>query len=84
VAGEDDYQTGAARTAELISSAKPQKVLALGDMAYSQGTAAQYADYYDPAWGDLKAITAPTPGNHEYESDGKGYFDYFNEVFSTD
>jgi hypothetical protein len=78
VAGEDDYRTGAARTAELISSAKPQKVLALGDMAYSQGTAAQYGDYYDPVWGDLKAITAPTPGNHEYESDGKGYFDYFD------
>src|SRR3954447_1255578 len=38
VAGEDDYQTGAARTAELISSAKPQKVLALGDMeGYSRG-----------------------------------------------
>jgi calcineurin-like phosphoesterase family protein len=77
VAGENDYRRGAARTAELISSAAPRKVLALGDLAYSEGTVAEFADYYDPTWGSLKPITAPTPGNHEYESDGKGYFDYF-------
>jgi hypothetical protein len=47
-------------------------------MAYPDGTAAEYADYYDSSWGDLKAITAPTPGNHEYNSNGKGYFDYFD------
>jgi hypothetical protein len=78
VAGEDDYRTGAARTAELISSVDPERVLALGDLAYEDGTAAEFADYYDPTWGDFKAITAPTPGNHEYNSDGKGYFDYFD------
>jgi hypothetical protein len=78
VAGEDDYRTGAARTAELMSSAQPEKVLALGDMAYGDGTAAEYSDYYDPTWGELRSITAPTPGNHEYHSDGKGYFDYFD------
>jgi hypothetical protein len=78
VAGEETYKTGAAQTAELISSQQPQKVLALGDMAYPDGTVAEYADYYDPTWGDLKPITAPTPGNHEYNSDGKGYFDYFD------
>jgi hypothetical protein len=78
VAGEDDVRTGAKRTAELISSAQPQKVLALGDLAYPDGTAAEFADYYDPTWGNLTSITAPTPGNHEYGSDGKGYFDYFD------
>jgi hypothetical protein len=78
VAGDDDYRSGAARTAELISSVRPEKVLALGDLAYDAGTAAQFADYYDPTWGDLRPITAPTPGNHEYRSDGKGYFDYFD------
>ena len=69
---------GAARTAELISSVDPRRVLALGDLAYEDGTAAEFADYYDPTWGDFKAITAPTPGNHEYNSDGRGYFDYFD------
>lgn len=78
VAHEDDLRTGAARTAELISAARPQLVLALGDLAYEEGTPAEYADAYDPTWGRFKAITAPTPGNHEYESDGKGYFDYFD------
>jgi acid phosphatase type 7 len=78
VAAEEDYRTGAARTAELISSVDPRRVLALGDLAYEDGTAAEFADYYDPTWGDFKAITAPTPGNHEYNSDGKGYFDYFD------
>jgi hypothetical protein len=79
VAGEEDYRTGAARTAELIASARPAKVLALGDLAYGDGTAAEYADYYDPTWGQFKDITAPTPGNHEYGDDEKVYyFEYFD------
>jgi acid phosphatase type 7 len=78
VADEDDYRTGAARTADLISEADPRLVLALGDLAYEEGTPAEFADAYDPTWGRFKAITAPTPGNHEYESDGKGYYDYFD------
>src|SRR3954466_14280324 len=43
VAGEDDYRTGATRTAKLISAVQPQKVLALGDLAYSDGTAAEFS-----------------------------------------
>jgi len=77
VAGEDDLEN-AARTADQIAAARPDKVLALGDLAYPEGTAAQFADYYDPTWGRFRSITAPTPGNHEYRSDGKGYFDYFD------
>jgi acid phosphatase type 7 len=78
VAGLDDYRTGAERTAELISAARPEAVLALGDLAYEEGTAAEFADAYDSTWGEFKDITAPTPGNHEYRSEGKGYFDYFD------
>ena len=78
VAGKNDYRTGAARTAKLIAAAQPQKVLALGDLAYPDGTAAEFSDYYDPTWGKFRSITAPTPGNHEYNTDGKGYFDYFD------
>ena len=78
VAGADDYRKGAAKTAELITAAKPKAVLALGDLAYDEGTAAEFADVYDPTWGKFKDITYPTPGNHEYESHGKGYFDYFD------
>jgi hypothetical protein len=78
VAGADDVKSGAARTAQLIAAARPKAVLALGDLAYDDGTAAEFADLYDPTWGRFKNITVPTPGNHEYASDGKGYFAYFD------
>ncbi|WP_222267275.1 metallophosphoesterase family protein [Modestobacter marinus] len=78
VAGEEDLDDGAERTAELIAAAEPRKVLALGDLAYPDGTAAEYADLYDPTWGEFRDITAPTPGNHEYRSERKGYDDYFD------
>src|SRR4051794_5459676 len=78
VAAQEDLRTGAARTADLISSAGPGEGPALGDLAYPEGTPSEYADLYAATWGAFKDITVPTPGNHEYESDGKGYFDYFD------
>ncbi len=78
VAAEEDLDDGAARTADLIADTEPRKVLALGDLAYPDGTAAEYADLYDPTWGEFRDITAPTPGNHEYRSEAKGYHDYFD------
>lgn len=55
-------------------------VFTAGDNAYFQGTAAQYAECYDPTWGRHKGRTRPSPGNHEYESPGAGpYFDYYGE-----
>ncbi|MGB0873472.1 MAG: metallophosphoesterase, partial [Solirubrobacterales bacterium] len=33
---------------------------------------------FDPSFGRFKSIWRPTPGNHEYATDGaRGYFDYF-------
>ncbi len=53
-------------------------VLALGDIAYPDGTARDFAECYDPTWGRHRARTRPTPGNHEYFSAGAApYFDYF-------
>ena len=53
-------------------------VLALGDIAYPNGSARDFAECYDPSWGRHRARTRPTPGNHEYFSAGAGpYFDYF-------
>ena len=55
-------------------------VFTAGDNAYFQGTAAQYAQCYDPTWGRHKGRTRPAPGNHEYETAGaSAYFDYFGE-----
>ena len=43
-------------------------MLALGDLAYMQGTAANFRDCYDPAWGRHLDRTRPVPGNHEYQN----------------
>ena len=53
-------------------------VLALGDLAYNDGTATEFANCYDPSWGRHKARTKPAPGNHEYNTPGAtGYYGYF-------
>jgi hypothetical protein len=53
-------------------------VFTTGDNAYPDGTAAQYANCYDPTWGRHKARTRPAVGNHEYHTAGaSAYFNYF-------
>jgi len=73
-----------ARTAGLLT-AEPwlSSVLMLGDGQYEDGSLEEYTgpDGYDATWGRLKAITRPTPGNHDYHVLGApGYFAYFGTV----
>jgi hypothetical protein len=64
-------------TAAVVNSI-PGTVAALGDLAYEQGTAAEFAACYQPSWGQFKSRTRPAPGNHEYESgSASGYFGYW-------
>lgn len=64
-------------TAALLD-AIPGTVFTLGDNAYENGSAADFADCYDPSWGRHKGRTKPVVGNHEYQSPGaQPYFDYF-------
>jgi len=73
-----DSPTNCAPTAALIGQINPTRVLTLGDNAYPDGSASNYASYYDPNWGKYKLKTSPAPGNHEYHtSGGSGYFNYF-------
>jgi acid phosphatase type 7 len=68
---------GAMDTGELIDRLTGT-VLPLGDLAYMVGSAANFRDCYDPAWGRHIDRTRPVPGNHEYLTPGaSGYFDYF-------
>jgi Calcineurin-like phosphoesterase/PASTA domain len=68
-------------TATLIDAIAPDLVFALGDMAYPDGTDAEYSAFYDPTWGRHKAKTKPIPGNHDYHTPGAiGYFNYFGEA----
>jgi len=70
---------GPGKTAEIISQI-PGTVLALGDLAYDDGSIQQFRDCYDPTWGKFKDRTRPVPGNHEYHTDGAGgYFSYWGE-----
>jgi len=56
-------------------------VFTAGDNAYPDGTAANYAQCYDPSWGRHKGRTRPSPGNHEYHvTDAAGYWRYFGSV----
>jgi hypothetical protein len=58
--------TGDEATAALLD-ARPNAVVAtLGDNVYESGTAAEFANCYDPTWGRHKARTHPAVGNHEY------------------
>ena len=53
-------------------------VLTVGDNQYEHATLAAYVASYEASWGRVKAITHPTPGNHEYGTvDAAGYYEYF-------
>jgi beta-glucanase (GH16 family) len=72
---------GSARTAAILARLGMDAVLVTGDGAYPDGSAADYAKYYEPTWGPFKPITRPVPGNHDYHvPDAAGYFDYFGEL----
>jgi hypothetical protein len=67
---------GAEATAKLLE-ANPGIVMALGDLAYPNGTAEDFK-CYDKTWGRVKDRTRPAVGNHEFHSIGASYyFQYF-------
>ncbi len=68
---------GSVATGRLLDN-QPGTVFVAGDIAYPDGTAEQFRDCYDPAWGRHRDRTRPVPGNHEYGSAGAApYFAYF-------
>jgi hypothetical protein len=78
-AGDVSYcsLTGDARTAALLDRIAGT-VFVAGDVAYPDGTKAQFRECYGPTWGRWKLRTRPVPGNHEYHSTGAApYFAYF-------
>jgi hypothetical protein len=74
--------TGAEATAKLLEQ-NPGTVMAVGDLAYPDGTKENF-QCYDRTWGRVKARTRPSPGNHEFHSGGATpYFDYFGSAAGT-
>ena len=67
--------------ADLIREIDPDRFLALGDLQYSNGKLSEFLRVWDVQFGDLRGITMPAPGNHEYgTTDAAGYFAYFGAV----
>ena len=67
-------------TAALATGYDPRYVLGLGDLQYEKGSHRDFLHSYHEAWGALRPITKPVPGNHEYRTDGaRGYYRYFAE-----
>jgi calcineurin-like phosphoesterase family protein len=84
VAGDiaDCTSRGDEATASLLRNIEGA-VLTLGDNAYEAGTLEEFTDCYDPSWGRYKDRTYPSPGNHDYETEGaEGYFNYFGDAAS--
>lgn len=85
--------TGDQATAQLLhnildNASSPKTVFTTGDNAYEDGTSLEYQTCYGPQpptdqpnWGEFKAITRPSPGNHEYQTAGAaGYFEYYGTL----
>ena len=73
--GSATCQSGA--IADLIREIDPDRFLALGDLQYNNGRLSEFLRVWDVQFGDLRRITAPAPGNHEYgTTDAAGYFAY--------
>ncbi|MCU1380832.1 MAG: Alkaline phosphatase [Acidimicrobiales bacterium] len=64
-------------TADLLDSTSGD-VQTIGDHAYEDGNAAQFAECYDPTWGRQRWRTHPALGGHDYLDPNAGaYFSYF-------
>jgi acid phosphatase type 7 len=75
----DCGSTGDEATAALLDQLEGI-VITLGDHAYDWGTAADFAQCYEPSWGRHRARTRPVIGGHEYGEEGGDattYYRYF-------
>ena len=69
--------------ADLVASLEGT-VLTLGDHAYPNGSAAEFANCYAPSWGRVLDRTRPVLGNHDYHTDlAAPYFAYFGAEAGT-
>jgi PKD repeat protein len=76
--GSDDEETAKLLDQVVAAEGSSVTVFTAGDNAYPDGTDSNFVNYYDPTWGRHKAITRPSPGNHDYHTPGAaGYFNYF-------
>ena len=63
-------------SADLVASMPMRYLLYLGDV-YPVGSAADFADNYDPTFGQFNAKAVPTMGNHEFPDRVNGFDPYW-------
>jgi Calcineurin-like phosphoesterase len=64
-----------------LAARLPGPIALLGDLAYPNGSAADFTDCFAPSWGGLVPRAKPVPGNHEYATpNASAYFDYFGAL----
>ena len=73
--------SGDEATAALLAAEPKAVVVTLGDNVYDRGRPGEFADCFGPSWGASLSRTRPSPGNHDYATNGAGgYFGYFGEA----
>ena len=69
--------SGDEATAALLG-ANAGTIVIPGDIAYENGSTADFNNCFHPSWGPYKSRMKPAPGNHEYNTAGAtGYYGYF-------
>jgi alkaline phosphatase len=70
---------GMAQTAALLDRSR-DPIMLLGDLAYPNGTMADFRRCFEPEYGRFRARSRPVPGNHEYDVHGaEAYYTYFGD-----
>ena len=66
--------------ADMIGNRNFDALFTLGDHAYERGSLEEFEAFYGPTFGRFNDRVYPSPGNHDYATDGaSGYFTYFGE-----
>jgi hypothetical protein len=73
-----DGSTAARELANYVRAQNPERFFYLGDV-YATGTAAEFTNNYEPAYGALASRTDPVIGNHEYANRSSGYYPYWQQ-----
>jgi hypothetical protein len=82
--GDGAYSTAGSRAlGRAIARDRPDRFLYLGDV-YDSGTPAEFQRNYEPVYGPLAPITAPTSGNHDWANRATGYLPYWRSKLGRD
>lgn len=68
-------------TADLLARLPGAHIFTAGDNVSGVGTRAEFTNCYAASWGKFKDRTRPSPGNHDYQTEGGApYYEYFGEA----